>query len=129
MTAVEVAAVEAVTVVHIHGDLDEALAPELRETLGAAVECSADVVVDLSEAPIVDPAGLGVLVRAHRRARRQGGNLCLVAPSRFVLTVLHTMHVDGVFPIFDDCVSALGWLGADTAALGHLLVVEPGDGG
>jgi anti-anti-sigma factor len=116
MTAVEVAAVERVTVVHVHGDLDEALAPELRETLSAAVECSADVLVDLAEAPTVDPAGLGVLVRAHRRARRQGGNLCLVAPSRFVVTVLHTMHVDGVFPIFDDCASALDWLGAENEA-------------
>ena len=45
-----------------------------------------------------------------------GGVLCLVAPSRFVLTVLHTMHVDGVFPIFDDDVTALRWAAAESAA-------------
>jgi anti-sigma B factor antagonist len=38
----------------------------------------------------------------------------LAGPSRFVITVLHTMHVDGLFPIFDDCPAALDWLRADS---------------
>jgi hypothetical protein len=33
-----------------------------------------------------------------------------------VLTVLHTMHVDGVFPIFDEGVTALRWVRAEVAA-------------
>jgi hypothetical protein len=45
-----------------------------------------------------------------RTARHRGGVLCLVAPSRYVLTVLHTMHVDGVFPTFADGVAAFSWL-------------------
>jgi anti-sigma B factor antagonist len=102
--------------IRVHGDLDLALAPDLRDTLGSAVDEHRGVVVDLADVPRLDSAGLGVLIRAHGRARHRGGVICLVAPSRFVLTVLHTMHVDGVFPIFDDTVTALRWIRAETAA-------------
>jgi anti-sigma B factor antagonist len=100
----------------VHGNLDARMAPDLRDALGWAVDRHSGIVVDLAGAPRVDPAGLGVLIRAHGRAKQRGGVLCLVAPSRFVLTVLHTMHVDGVFPIFDDCVTALRWVRAEAAA-------------
>jgi anti-anti-sigma factor len=100
-------------VVLVRADLDDQVAVLLRDTLADAVDRYGDVVVDLAGAHTVDPAGLGVLVRAHRQARRRDGNLCLAAPSRFVVAVLHTMHVDGVFPIFDDCASALRWLDDD----------------
>jgi anti-sigma B factor antagonist len=102
--------------VRLHGNLDETMASDLRDALGWAVDRHPGVVVDLTGAPRVDPAGLGVLIRAYGRARHRGGVICLVAPSRFVLTVLHTMHVDGVFPIFDDCVTALRWARAEAAA-------------
>ena len=36
--------------------------------------------------------------------------MCLAGPSRVVITVLHTMHVDGLFPLFDDSAGALEWL-------------------
>ena len=100
----------------MHGNLDVTMAPDLREALCWAVDRHSAVVVDLAGSPRVDPAGLGVLIRAHGRSRQRGGVLCLVQPSRFVLTVLHTMHVDGVFPIFDDCVTALRWVRAEAAA-------------
>jgi anti-sigma B factor antagonist len=102
--------------IRVHGNLDATTAPDLRDALCWAVDKHAAVVVDLAGAPRVDPAGLGVLIRAHGRAKHRGGVVCLVAPSRFVLTVLHTMHIDGVFPIFDDCVTALRWVRAETAA-------------
>lgn len=99
--------------VRVDGDIDAALAPELRDALAWAVDHHRGVVVDLSAAPTIDPTGLGVLVRAHRRARGRAGTLCFAAPSRFLLTVMHTMHVDGVFPVFDDCPSACAWLRGD----------------
>jgi anti-anti-sigma factor len=102
--------------VRVHGNLDATMAPDLRDALCWAADRHGNVVVDLSGSPRVDPAGLGVLIRAHGRAKHNGGVICLVAPSRFVLTVLHTMHVDGVFPIFDDCVTALRWVRAEAAA-------------
>jgi anti-anti-sigma factor len=102
--------------VRVHGDLDIEMAPDLRAALGWAVDRYHGVVVDLTGVPRVDSAGLGVLIRAYGWARHHDGVLCLVGPSRFVLTVLHTMHVDGVFPIFDDCVSAFRWINEDAIA-------------
>lgn len=102
--------------VRVHGNLDATMAPDLRDALCWAVDRHNAVVVDLAGSPRVDPAGLSVLIRAHGRAKHRGGIICLVAPSRFVLTVLHTMRVDGVFPVFDDCVTALRWVRAEAAA-------------
>ena len=95
-----------VAVVHV----SSAVTPELRETLFDAVDQHRHVVVDLGAVSTLDDVGLGLLVRAHQRARRRDGIVCFAGPSRFVITVLHTMHVDGLFPIFDDCDAALAWL-------------------
>jgi anti-anti-sigma factor len=104
-------------VVRVRADLDNAVSEHLRRVLAEVIDRRAHVVVDLAAAPTVDPAGLAVLVRAHRKARRNDCVLCLVAPSRFVRTVLHTMHIDGVFPQFSDCASALAWLRQGSPAL------------
>ncbi|MFI2712377.1 STAS domain-containing protein [Micromonospora sp. NPDC018662] len=66
------------------------------------------VLVDLAGLEVIDSVGLGLLVRAHQEARRDGRRLCLVAPSRFVLTVLHTMRLDRVFTVVDDRASTSG---------------------
>jgi anti-anti-sigma factor len=97
-------------VVHVRADIDAQVAGSLRQTLAEAVDRYGHVVLDLSDVATLDPAGLAALVRAHQRARRRDALVCFAGPSRFVLTVLHTMHVDGLFPIFDDCGSALEWL-------------------
>jgi anti-anti-sigma factor len=113
--AVTVEVVPPAAVLHIHATIDATVAPSLRQVLADAIDRHAHVVVDLADVPTLDPKGLAVLVRGHRRARRRAGWVCLVAPSRFVLTVLHTMRVDGIFPIFDDCASALDWLSPQDA--------------
>jgi anti-anti-sigma factor len=97
-------------VIHVRVAIDDGVSETLRHTLSEAIDRRGHVVVDLAGAPTVGPAGLGVLVRAHQRARRSESALCLAAPSRFVITVLHTMHVDGVFPQFGDCDAAIDWL-------------------
>lgn len=102
-------------VVQVRADIDAALADSLRLALTDAVRRRGNVVLDLSEAPTIDPTGLGVVVRAHREARQHDCLVCFVAPSRFVLTVLHTMRLECLFPIFDDCPSALQWLTQDGA--------------
>ncbi|MCW3844152.1 STAS domain-containing protein [Micromonospora yasonensis] len=79
----------------------------VRRALAESVVLDDRELVDLTEVEVIDPSGLGLLVRAHRDARQRGRRLCLVAPSRFVLTVLHTMRLDGVFPVFDSRIRAL----------------------
>jgi anti-sigma B factor antagonist len=97
-------------VVHVRGDIDAGVADQLRSNITAAGDRCGHIVLDLTHVSTVDATGLGMLVRAHRTARRHHGLVCLVAPSRFVVTVLHTMHLHRVFPIFEDCPSALLWL-------------------
>jgi anti-sigma B factor antagonist len=61
---------------------------------------------------LIDSTALGLLVRAHQDAKRYGRFVCLVAPSRFVITVLHTMRLRAVFPDFPDLGQTREWLAA-----------------
>ncbi|MEH1101554.1 STAS domain-containing protein [Micromonospora sp. CPCC 205561] len=109
-----------VAVVTAAGDLDADTADELRAALRQAVDVGGHVVVDLGRVHLIDAGGLGLLVRAHRDARDRGAVLCLVAPSRFIRTVLHTMRLDGVFPIFGsipEAVRRLATAGTDDAGV------------
>ena len=101
-----------VTVVAATGDVDLDTGDTLRTALRHAADMGGHVVVDLSRVHLIDSTGLGHLVRAHRDARDRGVTLCLAAPSRFIRTVLHTMRLDGAFPIFDSRDDALAQLSA-----------------
>lgn len=104
--------VDDVTVIGAVGGVDPGTGEALRAALRDAVELAGAIVVDLSRVHVIDPVGLGMLVRAHRDARERGAGLCLAAPSRFVRTVLHTMKLDGVFPTYDSLAEALADLGS-----------------
>ncbi|MBB5827054.1 STAS domain-containing protein [Micromonospora carbonacea] len=93
----------------------------LRAALRDAVEFDGRAVVDLHDMEQIDPAGLGLLVRAHQEARQRGVVLCLAAPSRFVRTVLHTMRLDGLFPTFATRQEALAATGPALTATGPAL--------
>jgi anti-anti-sigma factor len=97
-------------VVRVRADIDAAVADPLRRALSVAADHYPHVVLDLSDAATLDSAGLGALVRAHKHARQRGSLLCLAGASRYIVTVLHTMKLDGLFPTFDDSAAALEWL-------------------
>jgi anti-anti-sigma factor len=96
-----------VAVVTPSTDLDTAAVELLREALTEAVQHHRHVVVDLHAAPTIDSAGLSLLVRAYNEAKSHGGTLSLAAPSRYVVTVLHTMKLHQVFPQYPDVEAAL----------------------
>jgi len=98
------------TVLTCRGDIDLNAVPVLRQAFTDALDALPDVVLDMAGVALIDSTGLGLLVRTRQAARQRGGVLCLAAPSRFVRTVLHTMRLDGAFPIFDDPAAALDWL-------------------
>ncbi|MEQ4304282.1 STAS domain-containing protein [Plantactinospora sp. B6F1] len=102
----------AAAVVWFGGDIDLFGAEMLRQALMAAGAVRRAVVLDLSDVEMLDSAGLGGLVRAHRHIKRRGGVLCLAAPSRYIVTVLHTMRLDGLFPTFPDRRRAVDHLAA-----------------
>ena len=93
--------VRGVPVVTAPEEIDTTNAGGLRESLlKAAALGHATLVVDLTRTLFCDTAGLNVLVRLHKRALAEGGELRLVIPSVPVLRALAVSGVDRVIPHF-----------------------------
>lgn len=59
-------------------------------------------VIDLSDTPFMDSAGMAVLVSTLKRARQAGGDVQLVWPkSEAVKRILRLTHFDRVFTMLD----------------------------
>ncbi|MEV4536585.1 STAS domain-containing protein [Asanoa sp. NPDC049518] len=99
-----------IVVVAARGDIELGSAEELRMLLTMAIGAGQPVVLDLDGVNLVDAAALGVMVRARQTAKQLEVPLCLAAPSRFLLTVLHTMRLRRAFPIFASRAAAVGAL-------------------
>jgi anti-anti-sigma factor len=103
-----------ITVVRVEADLKGDLTTDLRDVLAVA-GTSRHIVLDLAGVHTLDSSALGLLVRARQQLRQDGGGwLCLAAPSRFVLTVLHIMRLETAFPVFADRFAAVTWLRSGT---------------
>lgn len=91
------------------GELDAYTVTNFREAL-SELATKPRVVIDLSEVPFMDSAGLGALIGGIRRARENGGEVA-VACSRSTLTrLLHTTGFDRIVPVtetVDDALAAL----------------------
>jgi anti-sigma B factor antagonist len=80
------------------GELDAYTVGEFREAL-AELSTTARLLIDLSEVPFMDSAGLGALIGGIRRAREAEGEVA-VACSRPTLTrLLHTTGFDRIVPV------------------------------
>lgn len=60
------------------------------------------LVVHLSEVPMVDSSGIGVLVKSMASAKQRGGAIKLVNPSKFALQTLRLVGVLSLFEIFEN---------------------------
>jgi anti-anti-sigma factor len=103
--------------VQVVGDVPVVAAPEeiditnaawLRAALlEAAAHGSGTLVVDMAQTQFCDSAGLNVLVRAHKRARADGGELLLVICAAAVLRIFAVTGIDHLIPNFPDLEQAL----------------------
>src|SRR6476660_3399452 len=84
----------------LDGEIDISHCPAIRRLLMAAIN-GGDVhlAVDMSGVTFIDASGIGVLVAAANRARRAGGGLSLLAPSRQVRRLLDVFDLDAILPI------------------------------
>ncbi len=98
-------------------EIDITTAYRLRAALAAAVSGHATVVVDMTRTHACDTAGLHVLVRAHRRALAQGGELRLVAPSPDVRRLFAITGLDRVIRHFASLDEALAQTPAGASRL------------
>ena len=92
------------------GELDAYTVSTFRDAL-SSLAAQPRLVIDLSEVPFMDSAGLGALIGGIRRTRENGGEVA-VACSRPTLTrLLHTTGFDRIVPVtetLDDAVVAVG---------------------
>ena len=109
--------ISAVPVVTAPEELDITTAYRLRGALAAAARGHATVVVEMTRTHACDTAGLHVLVRAHRRALAQGGELRLVAPSPDVRRLFAVTGLDRVIRHFASLDEALAQTQADANQL------------
>ena len=84
-------------------EIDITTAEQLRTVLlHAADRGHATIVVDMTRTRFRDSAGLTVLVRAHKRAVAEGGELRLViAAGGAVARIFAITRLDLVIPLFD----------------------------
>jgi len=97
-----------VPVVTAPEEIDITNAAGLRAALlEAAAHGSGTLVVDMAQTQFCDSAGLNVLVRAHKRARADGGQLLLVICAAAVLRIFAVTGIDHLIPSFPALEQAL----------------------
>jgi anti-sigma B factor antagonist len=65
------------------------------------------LVINLTDVPMIDSSGIGVLVRTLTQAKQHGGALKLVNPSKFALQTLKIVGLLSLFELFDDETQAI----------------------
>ncbi len=113
LTGFSIETISGMPVVAAPAEIDVANTEMLRAALiSAAADGYATVVVDLSQTAFCDSTGLNVLVRGHKRAAAEGGELRLVIGAASLLRIFSVTGVDRVIPIFTTLAEALGELPA-----------------
>ncbi len=82
------------------GALDASTAPTLAEAM-ALMASVPRLVINLSEVPFIDSAGLGALVGGIRRVREAGGEVAVCSGRPPIRRVLQTIGFDRVVPLVE----------------------------
>jgi anti-sigma B factor antagonist len=82
----------------------DAVKDALKQAIGSGVR---QVVVDMTQVPFIDSAGLSTLVSALKLSRRAGGDVVLAGVQPQTLTVFSLTMLDKVFAIYPTRQSAL----------------------
>lgn len=105
--------VELAGTVHIAapaGELDVAVAPQLRELLKKLIENGAKkIVVNMRGVSFIDSSCLGVLVNAHKLAVANQASIKFAAPSEQVRKIFELTRVDkhlSFYPSLEDAVTS-----------------------
>ncbi|WP_255421284.1 STAS domain-containing protein [Micromonospora sp. BL4] len=95
------------TVIEVHGELDMATAPQLREGLQRLIDAGdRRIVVDLAGVGFMDSSALGALVVSFKALRELGGRMCLAGVQPAVRSVLTVTSVDRVIHVHDSVQAA-----------------------
>jgi anti-sigma B factor antagonist len=107
----EVSEVKGWTVVSVHGEIDVATSPTLRERLISLVNGgAARLVLDLEAVDFLDSTGLGTIVSLLKRVRTHGGDLRLVCTEARIRRLFEITGLEKAVPLhasLDDAISAV----------------------
>lgn len=98
-----------VRIVKVTGKL--VMGPELNR-LGATLDellaqSQGKIVLDFEEVPTVDSSAIGTLVRCLTSAKKSGGAIRLLKPTKFVLQTLKMVGLLNLFPTYEDLAQAV----------------------
>ncbi len=81
------------------GDAVDALRQSVDDLLGGG---DARLVLNLTQVPMIDSSGIGILVRTLTSAKQRGGSVKLVSPSKLAMQTLKIVGLLNLFEVFDD---------------------------
>src|ERR687894_1522240 len=98
------------------GELDAYTVGQFREALGELAS-KPKLLIDMSEVPFVDSAGLGALIGGIRRAREAGGDVAVCCNRPTLTRLLHTTGFDRIVIVADSLEAAAASLDEAAAAV------------
>jgi anti-sigma B factor antagonist len=106
----DVSEVKGWTIVTVHGEIDVATSPTMRERLIDLVNDGATrLVLDLEAVDFLDSTGLGTIVSLLKRVRTHGGDLRLVCTEARIRRLFEITGLEKAVPLHasvDDAISA-----------------------
>ena len=87
------------------GELDAYTVGQFREALGELAS-RPKLLIDMSDVPFVDSAGLGALIGGIRRAREVGGDVAVCCNRPTLVRLLHTTGFDRIVTVTETVESA-----------------------
>jgi anti-sigma B factor antagonist len=113
MLEIKVQDMERYVVCRPAGDLDAYTVGEFRQVL-AEIASDRYLIIDLSEVPFVDSAGLGALIGGIRRTRELGGDVAVACSRPTLLRLLQTTGFDRIVAVSPSVEEALVALETET---------------
>ncbi|HET7654575.1 MAG TPA: STAS domain-containing protein [Acidimicrobiales bacterium] len=109
MLEIQVEDADGYTVCRPVGELDAYTVSSFRDALGR-LSSSPKLLIDMSEVPFVDSAGLGALIGGIRRTREAGGEVAVCCNRPTLVRLLHTTGFDRIVTVaetIEDAAAAL----------------------
>lgn len=100
MLEIQVEDADGYTVCRPVGELDAYTVSSFRDALGRLAS-SPKLLIDMSEVPFVDSAGLGALIGGIRRTREAGGEVAVCCNRPTLVRLLHTTGFDRIVTVAD----------------------------
>ncbi len=98
MLEIEVTSTDGYTLCRPVGELDAYTVGDFREVLSGVASAS-HLLIDLSNVPFMDSAGLGALIGGIRRTRESGGEVAVACGRPTLTRLLHTTGFDRLVPV------------------------------